>query len=61
MNITTRMPPSLEKENKFKLRSNEARNIPYYNKISASLQKDSLIRDSFEGNASNDNSFGGSE
>ena len=55
MNITTRMPPSLEKEKKFKYRMNETRNIPYYNKLSNSLQKDSILRDSFD--VSNEKSF----
>ena len=54
MNITTRMPPSIEKEKKFKYRMNETRNLPYYNKLSNSLQKDSILRDSFD--VSNENS-----
>ena len=55
MNITTRMPPSIEKEKKFKYRMNETRNFPYYNKLSNSLKKDSILRDSFD--VSNENSF----
>ena len=48
MNITTRIPPSLEKEKKFKYRVNETRNLPFYNKLSNSLQKDSIFRDSLD-------------
>jgi hypothetical protein len=55
MNITTRMPPSLEKEKKFKYRTNETRNISFYNNLSNSIQKDSILRDSFD--VSNENSF----
>lgn len=55
MNITTRMPPSLEKEKKFKQRTNETRNISFYNNLSNSMQKDSIQRDSFD--VSNEKSF----
>lgn len=55
MNITTRMPPSLEKEKKLKFHSNDTRNIPFYNKLSKSLEKDSILRDSFD--VSNENLY----